>query len=94
METQQEFQTPGGEGNQDKAKTSHYPSYRRTIEQIEPTLIHSGSQGVNQPDSPVALHHSGSNTSVTKSYHSSQSQAASRRRQGYKGKNKISFSHR
>ncbi|MBW0489861.1 hypothetical protein O181_029576 [Austropuccinia psidii MF-1] len=32
MESQQEAQTPGGEGNQDKGKSSQYPSYRRTIE--------------------------------------------------------------
>ncbi|MBW0482377.1 hypothetical protein O181_022092 [Austropuccinia psidii MF-1] len=32
MESQQEVQAPGGEGNQDKGKSSHYPSYKRTIE--------------------------------------------------------------
>ncbi|MBW0461017.1 hypothetical protein O181_000732 [Austropuccinia psidii MF-1] len=32
MEFQQEVQTPGGEGNQDKGKQSEYPSYRRKIE--------------------------------------------------------------
>ncbi|MBW0539639.1 hypothetical protein O181_079354 [Austropuccinia psidii MF-1] len=32
MESQQAVQTPGREGNQDKGKSSHYPSYRRTIE--------------------------------------------------------------
>ncbi|MBW0467676.1 hypothetical protein O181_007391 [Austropuccinia psidii MF-1] len=32
MESQQEVQTPGGEVNQDKGKSSHYPIYRRTIE--------------------------------------------------------------
>ncbi|MBW0592110.1 hypothetical protein O181_131825 [Austropuccinia psidii MF-1] len=32
MEFQQAAQTPGGEGNQDKGKSSHYPCYRRTIE--------------------------------------------------------------
>ncbi|MBW0462616.1 hypothetical protein O181_002331 [Austropuccinia psidii MF-1] len=32
MESQQEVQAPGGEGNQDKKKSSHYPSYRETIE--------------------------------------------------------------
>ncbi|MBW0496571.1 hypothetical protein O181_036286 [Austropuccinia psidii MF-1] len=30
MESQQAVQTPGKEGNQDKVKSSHYPSYRRT----------------------------------------------------------------
>ncbi|MBW0533221.1 hypothetical protein O181_072936 [Austropuccinia psidii MF-1] len=32
MESHQAVQTPGGEGNQDKGESSHYPSYRRTIE--------------------------------------------------------------
>ncbi|MBW0466469.1 hypothetical protein O181_006184 [Austropuccinia psidii MF-1] len=32
MKSQQEVQTPGGEGNQDEGKSSHYQSYRRTIE--------------------------------------------------------------
>ncbi|MBW0461409.1 hypothetical protein O181_001124 [Austropuccinia psidii MF-1] len=32
MESQQEVQTPGGEGNQDKGKSSHYQSYRKTVE--------------------------------------------------------------
>ncbi|MBW0470581.1 hypothetical protein O181_010296 [Austropuccinia psidii MF-1] len=30
LEPHQEVQTPGGEGNQDKGESSHYPSYRRT----------------------------------------------------------------
>ncbi|MBW0500464.1 hypothetical protein O181_040179 [Austropuccinia psidii MF-1] len=32
MECKQEVQAPGGEGNQDKGESSHYPSYRRTAE--------------------------------------------------------------
>ncbi|MBW0480040.1 hypothetical protein O181_019755 [Austropuccinia psidii MF-1] len=32
MESHQEVQTPGREGNQDKGESSHYPSYRRTAE--------------------------------------------------------------
>ncbi|MBW0542721.1 hypothetical protein O181_082436 [Austropuccinia psidii MF-1] len=32
MESQQAVQTPGGEGSQDKGKSSHYPSHIRTIE--------------------------------------------------------------
>ncbi|MBW0480291.1 hypothetical protein O181_020006 [Austropuccinia psidii MF-1] len=32
MESQQAVQNPGGECSQDKGKSSHYPSYRRTIE--------------------------------------------------------------
>ncbi|MBW0461995.1 hypothetical protein O181_001710 [Austropuccinia psidii MF-1] len=30
MESHQTVQTPGGEGNQDKGESSHYPSYIRT----------------------------------------------------------------
>ncbi|MBW0474525.1 hypothetical protein O181_014240 [Austropuccinia psidii MF-1] len=32
LESHQAAQTPGGEGNQDKGESSHYPSYRRTAE--------------------------------------------------------------
>ncbi|MBW0542694.1 hypothetical protein O181_082409 [Austropuccinia psidii MF-1] len=32
MESQQAVQNPGGECSQDKGKSSHYPSYRRTVE--------------------------------------------------------------
>ncbi|MBW0525629.1 hypothetical protein O181_065344 [Austropuccinia psidii MF-1] len=45
------------------------------LNQTGPTLIPSGSQGVDQPNSPVASHHSGHSISVAKSHHSSQSQA-------------------
>ncbi|MBW0479657.1 hypothetical protein O181_019372 [Austropuccinia psidii MF-1] len=64
------------------------------LNQTGPTLITSGSQGVDQPNSLVASHHSGTRKSVAKSHHSSQSQVVSRRRQGYNGKNKTSFSQR
>ncbi|MBW0503014.1 hypothetical protein O181_042729 [Austropuccinia psidii MF-1] len=64
------------------------------LSQTGPTLIPSGSQGVDQPNSPVDSHHSGTSRSVAKSYHYSQSQVISRIRQGYKGKNKTSFSQR
>ncbi|MBW0482348.1 hypothetical protein O181_022063 [Austropuccinia psidii MF-1] len=53
-----------------------------------------GSQGVDQSSSPVASPHSGTNRSVAKSHHSSQSQEVSRKRQGYKGKNKTTFNQR
>ncbi|MBW0505566.1 hypothetical protein O181_045281 [Austropuccinia psidii MF-1] len=58
------------------------------------TQIPSGSQGVYQTSSPVALHHSGTIISVAKSYDSSQSEEVSRRRQGHKGKNKTTFNQR
>ncbi|MBW0578074.1 hypothetical protein O181_117789, partial [Austropuccinia psidii MF-1] len=60
MESQQAVQTPGGEGNQDKGKSSHYPRYRRTIEperayfdsfrltRSQPTQISSGSTALRQ----------------------------------------------
>ncbi|MBW0528163.1 hypothetical protein O181_067878 [Austropuccinia psidii MF-1] len=71
---------------------------KATIQAIEEQLtqtghtqIPSGSQGAGQISSPVASHHSETNISVAKSHHSSQSQEASRRRQGYKGKKKTSF---
>ncbi|MBW0476885.1 hypothetical protein O181_016600 [Austropuccinia psidii MF-1] len=59
-----------------------------------PTLIPSVSQGIDQTNSPVASYHSGTNRSVAKSHHSSQSQVFSRRREGYKCNNKTSFSQR
>ncbi|MBW0581959.1 hypothetical protein O181_121674 [Austropuccinia psidii MF-1] len=64
------------------------------LNQTEPTLIPSDLQGVGQPKSPVASHNSGTSRSVAKSHNSSQSQVVSRIRQGYKGKNKTTFSQR
>ncbi|MBW0490265.1 hypothetical protein O181_029980 [Austropuccinia psidii MF-1] len=64
------------------------------LNQTGPNLISSGSQGVEQTNSPVASHHSGIRRSAAKIHHSSQSQVVYRRRQGYKGKNKTSFSQR
>ncbi|MBW0483519.1 hypothetical protein O181_023234 [Austropuccinia psidii MF-1] len=64
------------------------------LNQTLPTLIPSGSQGVEQLNSPVASQHSGNSRSVSKSHNSAQSPVFSRKRQGYKGKNKTSFSQR
>ncbi|MBW0487267.1 hypothetical protein O181_026982 [Austropuccinia psidii MF-1] len=64
------------------------------LNQTGPTPIPSGSQGLDQPNSPVASHHSGTNKSVANIHHSSQSKVVSRRSQGYKGKNKTYFSQR
>ncbi|MBW0493559.1 hypothetical protein O181_033274 [Austropuccinia psidii MF-1] len=64
------------------------------LTQTRHTQIPSGSQGESQISSPVASHHSETNKSLAKSHHSSQSQEFSRRRQGYKGKNKTTFSQR
>ncbi|MBW0461980.1 hypothetical protein O181_001695 [Austropuccinia psidii MF-1] len=41
------------------------------MNQTEPTLIPSGSQRVNQPDSPLASNHSGTRGSVANSHQSS-----------------------
>ncbi|MBW0572939.1 hypothetical protein O181_112654 [Austropuccinia psidii MF-1] len=62
------------------------------LNQTSPTMIPSGS--VNKPGSTGTTHHSGTSRSVAKSHHSLQSQVVSRRRQGYKGKNKPSFIQR
>ncbi|MBW0502250.1 hypothetical protein O181_041965 [Austropuccinia psidii MF-1] len=64
------------------------------LTQTGPTQIPSGSQVAGQISSPVASHHSDTNRSMAKSHHSLQSQEVSRRRQGYKGKNKTTFSQR
>ncbi|MBW0468196.1 hypothetical protein O181_007911 [Austropuccinia psidii MF-1] len=58
------------------------------------TQIPSGSRGASQISSPLVSHHLETNRSVGKIHHSSQSQEFSRRRQGYKGKNKTTFSQR
>ncbi|MBW0529147.1 hypothetical protein O181_068862 [Austropuccinia psidii MF-1] len=64
------------------------------LNQTEHTLIPSGSQGVNQPYSPEASHHSITRRSVAKNHHYLQSHVVSRRRKGSKGKNKTSFNQR
>ncbi|MBW0492304.1 hypothetical protein O181_032019 [Austropuccinia psidii MF-1] len=40
FQSHEEVQTPGGEGKQDKGESSHYPSYRRTV---NPDRAHSDS---------------------------------------------------
>ncbi|MBW0579445.1 hypothetical protein O181_119160 [Austropuccinia psidii MF-1] len=60
MESQQAAQTPGGEQNQDKGKSSHYPSYRRTV---EPDRLYSDSfrlrrsQATRLPSSSTPFRH-------------------------------------
>ncbi|MBW0499672.1 hypothetical protein O181_039387 [Austropuccinia psidii MF-1] len=94
LESHQKFQTPGGEGKQDKGESSHYPSYRRTT---DPDRAYTDSfrftrSRPNQLSSGFTP--SGTSRSVVKSHHSSLSQEVSRRRQGHKGKNKTSFNQR
>ncbi|MBW0480764.1 hypothetical protein O181_020479 [Austropuccinia psidii MF-1] len=47
---------------------------KEQLNKTGPTLIPSGPQGVDQPNHPVASHHSGTSRSVAKSHNSSQSQ--------------------
>ncbi|MBW0489902.1 hypothetical protein O181_029617 [Austropuccinia psidii MF-1] len=64
------------------------------LNQTGPTVNPPGSKGVEKPSSPVASNHSDTSSSASKSHYYSQSQVDSRRRQGYKGKNKTSFNQR
>ncbi|MBW0460701.1 hypothetical protein O181_000416 [Austropuccinia psidii MF-1] len=85
-ESQQGFQTPGGEGSQDKGESSHYPIHRRTI---EPYIAYSNSFRLKRTKPTrlsVASHHSSTRISVAKSHHSSQYQVVSRRRQQSTGR--------
>ncbi|MBW0469854.1 hypothetical protein O181_009569 [Austropuccinia psidii MF-1] len=84
-----------------KVRANRIRENQATIQAIEEhltqtghTQIPSGSQGAGQISSPVALYHSETNRSVANGHHSSQSQDVSRRRQGYKGKNKTTFNQR
>ncbi|MBW0536938.1 hypothetical protein O181_076653 [Austropuccinia psidii MF-1] len=94
MESHQEVQTMEERENSIRENQATIQAIEEQLNQKGPTLIPSGSQGVDQPNSPVASHHLGTRRSVATSHHSSQSQVVSRRRQGYKGKNKISFSQK
>ncbi|MBW0484689.1 hypothetical protein O181_024404 [Austropuccinia psidii MF-1] len=91
MESQQEVQTPGGVETRIKENEATIQAIEEKLSQTEPTLIPSGSQGVDKRNFPVSSHHSGTRRSVAKSHHSSQSQVVSSRRQGYKGENNTSF---
>ncbi|MBW0495517.1 hypothetical protein O181_035232 [Austropuccinia psidii MF-1] len=62
--------------------------------QKEHILTPSGSQGVNQTNSPVASHHSETSKARAKSHHPSHFRKVSRRRQGSKGKNRTTFIQR
>ncbi|MBW0466088.1 hypothetical protein O181_005803 [Austropuccinia psidii MF-1] len=82
-----------------EVRASRIRENQATIQAIEEHLTHtgntkipSGSQGAGQISYQVASKDSKTNRSVAKSYHSPQSQEVSRRRQGYKGKNKTTFS--
>ncbi|MBW0493087.1 hypothetical protein O181_032802 [Austropuccinia psidii MF-1] len=84
-----------------EARANRIRENQATIQAIEeqltqtgPTQIPSGSKGSGQISSPVASHHSETTNSVTSSHNYSQFQEVSRRRQGYKGKNKTSFNQR
>ncbi|MBW0557962.1 hypothetical protein O181_097677 [Austropuccinia psidii MF-1] len=94
LESYQEVQTPGGKGKQDKGESSHYPSYRRTVnpDRAYPDsfrLTRSRSNKLSRGFTPFI------NQQVSdQEYHPSQFQEVSRRRQGCKGKNKTSFNQK
>ncbi|MBW0513303.1 hypothetical protein O181_053018 [Austropuccinia psidii MF-1] len=58
-----------------------FQAIEEQLNQTEPTLIPSGSQGVDQPNSPVASNLSGTSRSVAKSQYSSKSRVVCRKRQ-------------
>ncbi|MBW0467392.1 hypothetical protein O181_007107 [Austropuccinia psidii MF-1] len=62
--------------------------------QKEKIMTLSGSQEVDQLNSPVTLHHSEFSKMVAKSNHYSQLQGVSRRREGAKGMKKTPFIQR
>ncbi|MBW0533430.1 hypothetical protein O181_073145 [Austropuccinia psidii MF-1] len=80
--------------NRIRENQATFQAIEEQLTQTGNTQIPSGSQGAGQISSPVASYHSETNRSLAKSHHSSQSQKVSRRRQGYKGKNKASFHQR
>ncbi|MBW0579369.1 hypothetical protein O181_119084 [Austropuccinia psidii MF-1] len=71
-----------------------FQAIEEQLTQTGSTQIPSGSQEEGQISYPLASHQSDTNKSMTRSHHSSQFQEVSRRRKGYKGKNKTSFSQR
>ncbi|MBW0464483.1 hypothetical protein O181_004198 [Austropuccinia psidii MF-1] len=94
LESYQAVQTPGGGASRIRENQATIQTVEEQLTQTGHTQIPSGSRGAGQISSPVASHHSETNRSVAKSHLSSQLQEASRRRQGYKGKNKTTFSQR
>ncbi|MBW0573199.1 hypothetical protein O181_112914, partial [Austropuccinia psidii MF-1] len=90
----QEVQPPGGEGKQDKGESSHYPSYGR---KTNPDRAYSDSFRLtrSRPNQISSGFTPFRNQQISgQEHHSSQSQEVSRRRQGYQGKNKTTFSQR
>ncbi|MBW0491854.1 hypothetical protein O181_031569 [Austropuccinia psidii MF-1] len=94
FEPHQAVQTPGGEGKQDKGKSSHCPSYRRTA---DPDRAYSDSLRLTR-SRPKQLC---SGFTAFRTQHISGQESPFftipgifRRRQGYKGKNKTTFNQR
>ncbi|MBW0478319.1 hypothetical protein O181_018034 [Austropuccinia psidii MF-1] len=88
------IKTSGGGATRIRENQATIQAIEEQLTQTGNTQIPSGSQGVGQTSSPEASNYSGTNRSVAKSHHSSQSQVVSRRIQGYKDKNKASFNQR
>ncbi|MBW0469266.1 hypothetical protein O181_008981 [Austropuccinia psidii MF-1] len=94
LESHQAVQTPGGEGKQDKGESTHYPSYRR---KTDPDREYSDSFRLtrSRQNQPARGFTPFKNQQISgQESPSSQSKEVSRRRQGYKGKNKITFNQR
>ncbi|MBW0492801.1 hypothetical protein O181_032516 [Austropuccinia psidii MF-1] len=94
MESHQAVPTPVGEGKQNKGESSHYPGYRRTT---DPYRAYSDSFRLTR-SRPNQLS-SGFTPFRNQQIIGQESpfftpQEFSRRRQGYKGKNKTTLSHR
>ncbi|MBW0536467.1 hypothetical protein O181_076182 [Austropuccinia psidii MF-1] len=94
LELHQEVQTSGGEGNQDKGESKHYPSHRRTT---DPDRAYSDSfrLTMSRPNQLSSSFIPFSNQQISGQESTfTQSQVISSRRQGYKGQNKTSFNQR
>ncbi|MBW0590173.1 hypothetical protein O181_129888 [Austropuccinia psidii MF-1] len=65
--------------NRIRENQANIKAIEEQMNQTGPSLINPGSQGVDQPNSAVASHHSESSRSVAKSHHYSQSQVVYRR---------------
>ncbi|MBW0533760.1 hypothetical protein O181_073475 [Austropuccinia psidii MF-1] len=94
LESHQAVKTPGGEGKQDKGESSHYASYRR---KADSDREYSDSFGLtrrrpNQLSSGFIPLRNQQISGQESPFFTIQE--VSRRRQGYKGKGKITFSQR
>ncbi|MBW0527896.1 hypothetical protein O181_067611 [Austropuccinia psidii MF-1] len=64
------FRLLEGRGTRIRKNKVTIQAIEEQINQTGPTIITSGSQGVDKPNSPVASNHSGTSSLVAKIYHS------------------------